>query len=213
MMKTPLSTLALALSWCEEDGDLLGSQARPLSLMSLHLLRLMGSRVMEVDPGYADEEGEVRDLTLYDWLHRAPLGEVTDAMWTGGWRAILAAPLPDGETMAAVLPEWREVRARNASLLAATDYEIQPRPRESTSAPAGPQPPLDLLEPTRLTHRIRLLMRETRATRTEALWEWPVWQALQICQAAERWEGRWTVPVRERVPEGTFEEFDLGAND
>lgn len=106
-----LSTLALSLSWCDEDRDLLGLPSRPLSLVSHHLLRLMGSRVMETDPGYETIEGELRDMTLYTWLHTAPLDEVCEAMWSGAWRAMLEVAM-DPHAIGETLAEWRERRPR-----------------------------------------------------------------------------------------------------
>lgn len=205
-----LKTLGLALSWCDEDLELLGGEMRPLSLGSRHLLRLMGSRMLDLDPGYENEEGEARDLTLFAWLHSSPLAEVTEAMWSGAWRALLASGGMDEATRAAVLPEWRERRLRLAVLCAAVDYEVAPRPRSTTGTSSAPQPPTDLMNPTRLAHKVWLLMRETRVSRLEALWHFPYWQAMQICHAAQRvGEGDWTVPVRERMGPASFEEFGL----
>jgi hypothetical protein len=210
MMNTEdLKTLGLALSWCDEELALLGEEMRPLSLGSRHLLRLMGTRMLDLDPGYESEEGEARDLTLFAWLHSSPLAEVTEAMWSGAWRALLESGGMDEATRAAVLPEWRERRLRLAVLCAAVDYEVAPRPRSTTGTSSAPQPPVDLMNPTRLAHRVWLLMRETRVSRAEALWEFPYWQAMQVCHAAQRHEGDWTVPVRERTGPGSFEEFDL----
>jgi hypothetical protein len=203
-----LQTLALALSWCDEDLDLLGEETRPLSLGSRHLLRLTGSRMLEMDPGYETEQGEVRDLTLFAWLHSAPLPEVTEAMWSGAWRAVLEAGDLDELTRAAVLPEWRERRLRLAVLCSAVDYEIAPRPRPTGNSSA-PVPPSDLMNPTRLAYRVWLLMRDTGVPRLEALWHFPYWQAVQICHAAQRHEGDWTVPIRERTGPADFEGFDL----
>lgn len=211
MMNTDdLKTLGLALSWCDEELVLLETEMRPLSLASRHLLRLMGSRMLDLDPGYTSEEGEARDLTLYAWLHSTALPEVTEAMWSGAWRALRESGGMDEATRAAVLPEWRERRLRLAVLCAAVDYEIVPRPRSTTSTSSAPVPPSDLINPTRLAHRVWLLMRETRVSRLEALWHFPYWQAMQICHAAQRHEGDWTVPVRERTGPASFEEFDLG---
>ena len=210
MMNTEdLKTLGLALSWCDEELVLLGEEMRPLSLGSRHLLRLMGTRMLDLDPGYESEEAEARDLTLFAWLHSSPLAEVTEAMWSGAWRALLESGGMDEATRAAVLPEWRERRLRLAVLCAAVDYEVAPRPRSTTGTSSAPQPPVDLMNPTRLAHRVWLLMRETRVSRAEALWEFPYWQAMQVCHAAQRHEGDWTVPVRERTGPGSFEEFDL----
>jgi hypothetical protein len=214
MMNTEdLKTLGLALSWCDEELALLGEEMRPLSLGSRHLLRLMGTRMLDLDPGYESEEGEARDLTLFAWLHSSPLAEVTEAMWSGAWRALLESGGMDEATRAAVLPEWRERRLRLAVLCAAVDYEVAPRPRSTTGTSSAPQPPVDLMNPTRLAHRVWLLMRETRVSRAEALWEFPYWQAMQICHAAQRHEGDWTVPVRERTGPADFEGFDLGEPD
>lgn len=201
--------LALALSWVDEDRDLLGSVARPLSLVSHHLLRLVRSRVLDRDPGYKTEEDEVRDMTLFAWLHTADLDEVTEAMWSGAWRAVLEVKMSP-EAIAEALPEWREKRLRLASLCAAVDYEIAPKPaRESSATSSAPQPPSNLMHATRLSHRIRLLMRETGVSRLEAKWEFPYWEAIQICHAAERFEGAWTVPTFARSGTVEFGGFDL----
>lgn len=211
-----MESLALALSWCEEEGELLGVPVRPLSLGSRHLLGLMRSRMLDLDPGYETEEGEMRDLTLYAWLHSAPLREVTDAMWSGAWRAVMESAQVDEATRREVLPEWRERRLRMASLCAAVDYQAMPKPRPGAADGAraqGPTPPADLMNPTRLAHRVWLLRRETGCDRREALWECPYWQAVQICHAAERYEGAWTVPPRVKVPVEEFEGFDLGEDE
>ena len=211
-----LAPLALALSWCDEDRDLLGEAMRPLSLGSRHLLALTGSRMLQVDPGYETEEGEARDLTLYAWLHSADLEEVTEAMWSGAWRAVLAAEPLDEATRREVLPEWRERRLRLAAMCAAVEYQIAPRPKPSASDSArssAPTPPAEMMNPTKLAHRIWLLMRETRCDRLEAIWHFPYWQAVQICHAAEWNDGAWTVPVREKTREGVFEGFALKEED
>ena len=206
-------SLSLALSWCDEDRDLLGSPCRPLSLVSHHLLRLVRSRVMEMEPGYETQQGEVRDMTLFAWLHTADLDEVTEAMWTGAWRAVLEVAMRP-EILAEALPEWREKRLRMASLCAAVDYEIAPPPlRESHGTSSAPQPPSNLMHSTRLAHRLRLLMLNTGVSREYALWEFPYWQAVQICHAAERYEGAWTVPPFARTPPAEFGGFDLPAEE
>ena len=188
---------------------MLGSPARPLSLVTHHLLRLVRSRVLELDPGYKTEEDEVRDMTLFAWLHTSDLDEVTEAMWSGAWRAVLEVKMSP-LTIAEALPEWREKRMRMAALCAAVEYEIAPKPaRESHGNSSAPQPPSNLMHATRLAHRIRLLMRDTGVSRLEAKWEFPYWEAVQICHAAERFEGAWTVPVFERTGRDDFEGFEM----
>jgi hypothetical protein len=205
-----LSTLALSLSWCDEDRDLFGLPSRPLSLVSHHLLRLMGSRVLQPDPGYASAEDELRDMTLYTWLHTAALDEVCEAMWSGAWRGMLAVEM-DPLAVAETLPEWRDRRQRLAALCAAVDYELERKPpRESTaSTTPPPQPRGSMLHPTRLARHLRVLMRETGASRTEAKWEYPYWEAIQICHDADYYEGHWTVAPGERVGPVEFGEFAL----
>jgi hypothetical protein len=210
-MTDPLETLALPLSWFDEDRELLGcASARPLSLASREALRLMGARLLRRDPGYGSVEEEAAEMRLYAWLHSAPLAEVTDALWSGAWRAVLEGPPLDAETLAETLPEWRELRARLAATVAATDYEVRARPRPASARrdPAE-ETPSDVVEPLRLAFRLRLLMRETGASREEALWLWPYGQAMQICHAAQRWEGQWTVRAMERTGPADFEGFGL----
>jgi hypothetical protein len=205
-----LSTLALSLSWCDEDRDLLGLPSRPLSLVSHHLLRLMGSRVMEADPGYETLEDELRDMTLYTWLHTAPLDEVCEAMWSGAWRAMLEVAM-DPHAIGETLAEWRERRLRLATLCAAVDYELEHKPaRESTASSSPPPKPRGaILHPTRLARRLRVLMRETGVARTEAKWQFPYWEAIQICHDADYYEGHWTVAPGERVGPVEFGTFEL----
>ena len=82
MMNTEdLKTLGLALSWCDEELVLLETEMRPLSLASRHLLRLMGSKMLDLDPGYTTEEGEAREE-----FHA---GRRLQEEWTGCKRASL----------------------------------------------------------------------------------------------------------------------------
>lgn len=208
-----LSDLCLSLSWFEEDRDLLGRPARALSLASREAVRVMGLRILEPDPAYGSVEAEIVDLYAYAWLHTAPLDEVCDALWSGGWRAVLDPPAEALASTAAVVPEWRERRLRLAATVAAVEYSVRARPRSGSSSSAGDDTPSDIIEPTRLAFRLRLLMRDTHATRHEALWEWPYVQALQITQAAQRWEGQWTVPPVERSGPVDFEAFEIPAEE
>jgi hypothetical protein len=207
------STLALALSWCDEDRDLLGSTARPLSLVSHHLLSIVSPQMLWIDPGYENEEGEVADLTLYDWMHTADIAEVTEWMWTGEWRSVVerAAGHIDGATLLEVLPEWRERRLRLATLCAAVEYKIIKKPPRDVSAKSTPppQPPPEMLYPTRLARRLHLLQRETGCTRLEAKWEYPYWEAVQICHAADYHEGHWMVASGAQSAAPDFDEFQM----
>lgn len=208
-----LSPLTLALSWCDESRDLLGLPARPLSLVSHHLLRLIQPRILLADPGELTEQGEVADMILFAWLHTAPLDEVTETLWSGAWRALISSA-PDPATMGDALVEWRDRRARMVALCDAVDYEIAARPkRESSGSSSAPVPPSNMMYPTRLAYRIRLLMRDTGVSRLEALWEFPYWQAVQICHAAQRYEGDWTVPMVARTAPAEFGGFDLAPED
>ena len=209
-----LSTLALSLSFADEDRDLLGLPSRPLSLLSHHLLRLMGSRVLDLDPGYKTIEDEARDMSLYTWLHTTPLDEVTEAMWSGAWRQVLSVA-PDAATLDEVLPEWRERRLRIAALCAAVEYELERKPpREgSASTTPPPKPRGAILHPTRLARRLRVLMRETGVPRLAAKWDYPYWEAIQICHDADYYEGHWTVAPGERVGPVEFGTFELPAEE
>lgn len=209
-----LTALVTPLLWFDQDGDLLGKPARPLSLGSRQAVDVMGLRVLRADPGYDSIEAELADLYAYAWLHTAELPHVCAALWSGGWRAMMEAGSEDENVMAtatAVLPEWRQQRMTLAASVKAVEYRVVARPRsESAGRSATPQPPADLMHPLRLSHRLRLLMRETGAPRMEALWQWPYVQALMITHAAERWEAMWTVPEVERTGPADFEGFELG---
>jgi len=208
-----LSPLTLALSWCDEDRDFLGLSSRPLSLVSHHLLRLIQPRILLADPGPMTEQGEVADMTLFAWLHSAPLEEITESLWSGAWRALISSA-PDPATMGDALVEWRDRRSRMVALCEAVDYEIAARPKRDTGgASSAPVPPSNMMYPTRLASRIRILMRETHVSRREALWEFPYWQAVQICHAAQRYEGEWTVPMVARTATPEFSDFGLPEED
>ena len=209
-----LSSLALSLSWADEAHELLGMEARPLSLVSRDLVRLMGLRLLDRAPAYESVEDELADLQAYAWIHTASLEDVCDAMRTGGWRAVVEGASYDAASLAEILPAWRERRALLAAGVAAVEYEVRPRPpRAGAKRDPADEPPSDVIGPTRLGLRAWLLQRETGVGRVEALWHYPYCQAVQICHAAQWWERQWTVPAMERTGPVDFGEFELGEGD
>lgn len=200
----------LALSWYDETPELFGVPARPLSIASREAIRLMGLRVLDREPAYSGPADELGEMGLYLWLHTAPLADVCDAIHAGTWRAAATVLDPDDPASLEALALWRDERCALAETVAAADYDIRPKPRPPGSRPSPAEDtPADVVDPLRIAYRLRLLMRDTRASREEALWHWPYAQALQICHAADRWEGRWTVPAMERTGDADFEGFAL----
>lgn len=211
----PLSRLELALAFFDEARELFGIPARPLSLASREAIRLMGLRLLDPDPAYAGPDDELREMAVYVWLHTAPLADVTDGLRSGAWRAVAADLDPASYSAEETLPLWRDERIGLAALVAAVAYDVRPRPRPAPAKGASArqdETPPDVIEPSRLAFRLRLLMRDTGASRVDALWEWPYGQAMQMCQAAQRWEGQWTVPAMERTGPADFSGFDLGGD-
>lgn len=204
-----LKEFSLAFSWFDEEREILGKPARPLSMGSRHAIDLMGLRVLRRDPEYATEAEEMGELYAYAWLHTAPLGDVCRGLRDGAWRAALTTDPPTQEERAEILGPWREKRMELAATAAAVDYRVVPRPKSAKAKDEGPRTPGWVMEPLVVAYRLRLLMRDTGAGREEALWHFPYAQAMQICLAAQRWEDQWTAPKGDGVKAESFEAFDL----
>ncbi len=204
-----LKEFSLAFSWFDEERNILGKPARPLSLASRHAIDLMGLRVLRRDPEYSTEAEEMGELYAYAWLHTAPLADVCRGLKDGAWRAAAQPVDPTPEERAEILGPWRETRLELAATVAAVDYKVVPKPRPTTAKNDGPRTPDWVMEPLMIAYRLRLLMRDTGTGREEALWLFPYAQAIQICMAAQRWEDQWTAPKGEEGKAESFETFDL----
>jgi hypothetical protein len=209
-----LSQLELSLLWHDELREFFGLPCRPLSLASREAIRVMGLRMLDREPEL-DEAQDLGEMAGYAWLHTAPLSDVCEGLRSGSWRGLEIAD-PDGTMRPETLPLWRDYRLGLAARVAGVEYDVRARPRVRP-AKGGSDPaletPVDVIEPSRLAFRLRLLMRDTGATRVEALWEWPYCQAVAICHAAQRWEGQWTVPSMERTGPADFGGFEMRAED
>jgi hypothetical protein len=205
-----LKEFHLAMSWFDETREILGKTARPLSLGSRHAIELMGLRVLRRDPEYASEAAELGELYAYAWLHTAPLADVCHGLRDGAWRAALNVPELTEADRREILGPWRETRLELAATVAAVEYTVMPKPRPTSAKESGPKTPDWVMDPLVIAFRMRLLMRDTGASRMEALWEWPYAQAMQICLAAQRWEDQWAVAKGERAKEESFVGFEMG---
>lgn len=171
---------------------------RPLSLGSMEAMRVMGVTWLDDEASLPLAEEE-RQILLFDWLHRAPLVEVEQALWSGAWQSITGGDVPD-----VIVARYRVLRDR---LLAEIEQaKVTIRPRESDRK-AEKQTPADVLRPSALDYRVWLLMRDLHLSRTEALWHLPLVQAL-TCYHCSLWNaGAWTVKPGEPVKEKDFEDF------
>jgi hypothetical protein len=199
----------LAMSWFDEAREILGKAARPLSLGSRHAMDLMGLRLLQRDPEYGSETEELGELYAYAWLHTAPLADVCHGLRDGAWRAALNVPELTEADRREILGPWRETRLELAATVAAVEYTVMRKPRTTSAKESAPKTPDWVIDPLVIAYRLRLLMRDTGASRMEALWEWPYAQAMQICLAAQRWEDQWTVPKGERAKEESFVGFEM----
>jgi hypothetical protein len=200
----------LAMSWFDEAREILGKSARPLSLGSRHAMELMGLRLLQRDPEYGSETEELGELYAYAWLHTAPLADVCHGLRDGAWRAALNVPALTDADRREILGPWRETRLELAATVAAVEYQVMPKPRPASAKESGPKTPDWVMDPLVIAFRMRLLMRDTGASRMEALWEWPYAQAMQICLAAQRWEDQWAVAKGEKAKQESFEGFEMG---
>lgn len=177
------------LAWFEPDTFLLGREVRPVSLASDLAMRLIGLRLFDDEP--LDDRAEAAEIGVFLWLHSAPIREVSEALWTGGWREILDGFRNDPEPASPeVLAEFRSARARLAACRKASRYSVRPKPRKDFDD----DEPEDLVPPSGMGWRVRTIARETGWPRETILWRVPLVQVDQICHAADYEAGKWTVP-------------------
>jgi len=93
---------------------------RPLSLGSMEAMRVMGVTWLDDEASLPLAEEE-RQILLFDWLHRAPLVEVEQALWSGAWQSITGGDVPD-----VIVARYRVLRDR---LLARVNQIAKPRSR------------------------------------------------------------------------------------
>lgn len=194
-------TMFLKLSWFSPDRRLLGMDVRPYSLATHHALRLMGLRLLERDHGL-DPDEEYRQLMAYLWLHREPVETVSEALWSGSWRAMVEVDCPE-EPALELLSEWREARERLLSLLEASEIGIRPRPSSGQD-----RTPFEVRGPDEMAHQLSVVARATGSGRDELLWHTPLHQLRQSYHAEMRWNGFWTVRPAQEIPEAAFDGFE-----
>lgn len=182
----------LEVSWFESSHGCLGDDARPLSLLSAHALRMMG--LTWLDGRALDLESEARELAVYVWLHTAPLKEVKREIWTGEWRELWEASTDVPDVVRAGL---RAERDRLTRVLASATVKERPKPKKGKD-----ETPRDVLGPTLLTYRLMTVAKSCGLTLEQAGWELPLVQAMQIWHGARWADGVWTVrPVRQITKE------------
>jgi len=190
----------LNLSWFESAHDLLGPDARPLSLGSSHALRVIDLRWLDSAQDLSLEE-ESRELALYAWLHTAPIRDVCVALWQGSWRSI-AQQAPDVPDIVRA-----HLRMERDNLMAVLDAAaIQERPKPQTGGKS--QTPRDVIAPSTLTYRLVKVCQGLQISREEALWHVPLVQAIQVYHAARWEEGVWTVRPGEEITEAQVADLE-----
>jgi hypothetical protein len=177
------------LAWFEPSHDFFAPQLslRPLSLATWHLMQITGITLLNEEITL-DEIEETRQVAVYIWLHHAPIDRITEALWSGAWRAIYAEqaePLPE------MLAHWRHYRARTLAALSASKFEVQSRKSAEKD-----DTPKNLIGPRPLPFTLALIARETGWAKEQILWQTWLPQIRQIELAALRWHGSWTVPVK-----------------
>lgn len=187
----------LKLSWFTPDQTLLGTPVRPYSLASHHAVRMMRLTLLEREHGL-DPAEEYRQLLAYCWLHREPIADVSESLWSGSWRAMLDAPAPP-EPALDLLTEWREARERLLSLLEATEITIRARPSTGED-----RTPFEVCGPDVMAHQLSVVARATGRSDHDLLWQMPLHQLRQHYHAEMRWHGFWTVRPAEEIPDGAF---------
>lgn len=198
--------IAQALAWHPPDLVAGGIALRPLSLCSQHTLALLGCALPEEAEGRSEEE-ERREVALYLWLHSAPVAEISIAIWSGSWRAIVEAAVEElsGEAVA----DCRAMFWRQRQLLAAAEVRLIPKPDLGQVK----IPPEVIAAPV-LAHRIGTLAARLRLSPDEIGWELPLPQAWQYYHEAMISLGSWTARPAVQIAAEEFADFDpLGAND
>jgi hypothetical protein len=173
---------------------------RPLTLGSLEAMRVMGIAWLD-ETVQLDLEEEQRQLMLYHWLHTAPVEEVEHALWSGNWRAVQPAEVPD-----VIIARYRLHRARLIAEIKDVSVICRPKPEDKKRAETTPS---DIVRPQSIDYRIYLLMRDTHMSRAEILWQLPLPQALTIYHCALWHAGHWTVRPGAPVDDKEFEDFEL----
>lgn len=181
--------LFLDLAFFSEDTGFLGHELRPLSLASMKAMRLMGLTVLE-EEHQLDAQSETREIAAFLWLHSAPLRDISAALWSGGWREILAAfdePMPE------IVNAFRAWRTRLLSCIHAADIILRARPK-----PQKDDTPRDVVGPNSFAFTVAMICHFTGFSRQQVKWRIFLPEAMQYYHAALRWSGAWTVrPGRE----------------
>lgn len=203
--------LMLGMSWFPPDTEILGTETRSLSLASREALRMIGLPILDRS-ATPDRLEELDQLMVYAWLHSESIEVVSRSLWTDAWHSARGYQAESEEEIQVILSEWREIRERIISLVEATDIEIQPKPKTAKEKENN-KIPSNVIGPTVFAHKVSVVMRETGMDRETVLWRLPVWEANQIYHAAMRWNGHWTVRVKERSPHDSFSDFEVKALD
>jgi hypothetical protein len=169
-----------------KEIELMGETGRPVSIFSHRAIELMSlDRLFSIKPEYDSVLDEVREWGVFCWMHREPLDEVKEAIYTGAWRSVYDSFEPwDG--MEAILPGIRAERGRVAELVADADFDI--RPRKSARGDRGSKSsestretrPADEVSPDWFSIKVSALMSELRIYDVDALWEVPFWHVMPV---------------------------------
>lgn len=190
----------LKLAWFPPDTELLGSEARPLCLATWEAMTLMGLTLLDREAEISPED-EYRQLMVYRWLHCEEPQEISRALWSGSWRAMLEVEIPE-PLPADLLEVWQEEKQRLLALLEATEVAIRPRPRSGHD-----DTPFEVVGPDALAHRLSVVERATGRGGWEIFWEMPLYQFWQRYHAEMRWHSFWTVRPGKRVDPEAFAGF------
>lgn len=200
--------LARALAWFPPDTWCAGIELRPLSLLSRHVLRLIGSPLM-TDPADGEaatlsEEEERAALGVYAWLHsvQTPLDTVGLCLWTGDWHV---AADTGASLDAAQVGHFRALLWRQRQLVRAAGVRIVPKPDDHK---ASSRIPAEVEGPALIAQQLCAVSQVTGQSLRQVGWELPLAQALQVWHAA-LWEGGyWTARERVMVAPSRFAAFD-----
>lgn len=198
--------IVLGLSFFPPDREILGVATRSLSIASHQWVKMVGLRCLDPFADMTPRE-ELAQVSAYVWAHSADPDLVGESAWTGDWLPSLEYTESTPEQTLALVADWRRVRERVLSLVAATEIEVRPRPKGKNSEKI----PSAVVGPSRLAHKIATVSRETGYTREEVLWHLPLWEANQIYHASLRRDGAWTTPVMERSSPDDFADFSVDA--
>lgn len=177
------------LAFFSEDTGFLGHELRPLSLASYRATEIMGLTLLH-ENHQLDAQAETREIAAYLWLHSAPLGEISSALWSGAWRGIMETFT---EPMPSIVEAFREWRTRLLMCLQAADVVVRARPR-----PAKDDTPRDVISPGNLAFTVAMVCHFTGFPRQQVKWHIFLPEAMQYYHTALRWNGAWTVaPGRE----------------